>query len=291
MRCFFSPLLLFASSVQAFQVPLGQRSLMRAPMTATVAETVPFSKPERVIPEVLPNVYVYDHCPFCVRVRFALGVKNIKHNIRFMANDDVPTPTALVGKKIAPIFEWPSADICMAESLDIISLVDSDERFGPTGVILPATDRADIKAWQKSVQGLLRILQRPRYVATGLLPEFQQLDGRQAFIMNHPLPPYEKAEWKEMGAEERLSIYAETMAKDPADEIEELNRKLVELDDIIFSQYHCSPGGLSYDDIDLFARLRSITIIKDVIWPSKLRAYMDVMSELGDIPLYDEMAL
>ena len=52
----------------------------------------------------LPTLFVYDHCPFCVRVRVALGLKNIKHNLHFMANDDVATPTALVGKKIAPIF-------------------------------------------------------------------------------------------------------------------------------------------------------------------------------------------
>ena len=52
----------------------------------------------------LPTLYVYDHCPFCVRVRVAMGLKNVKHIVNFMANDDVDTPTALVGKKIAPIF-------------------------------------------------------------------------------------------------------------------------------------------------------------------------------------------
>jgi len=52
----------------------------------------------------LPTVFVYDHCPFCVRVRLALGMKNVKHYVNFMANDDVATPTKLVGKKIAPIF-------------------------------------------------------------------------------------------------------------------------------------------------------------------------------------------
>jgi glutaredoxin 2 len=62
----------------------------------------PFVQPERVI---LDNtVYVYDHCPFCVRVRLALGIKNVKHKLHFLANDDVATPTNLVGKKIAPIF-------------------------------------------------------------------------------------------------------------------------------------------------------------------------------------------
>ena len=71
--------------------------------TRTIDE---FVKPPRLIPEdplLMPTLYNYDHCPFCVRVRIALGFKNIKHNIVFMANDDVATPTAMVGKKIAPI--------------------------------------------------------------------------------------------------------------------------------------------------------------------------------------------
>jgi glutaredoxin 2 len=181
----------------------------------------------------------------------------------------------------------------MAESMDIIKLVENDPRFGPTNLILPATDRTDIKAWQKSTQELLRTLQRPRYVATGLLPEFQQLDGRHAFIKNHQLPPFEKSEWKgsDMTMEQKLNIYAEAMANDPAHLVEELNRKLVELDDIIYSDHYCSEGGLSLDDVDLFSRLRSITIIKGVEWPKKLRTYMDTMSVLADVPLYDMMAL
>ena len=73
-------------------------------LQGTGTSSSPFMKPERVVLEQLPTLYVYDHCPFCVRVRLAFGVKNIKHNLVFMANDDVPTPTALVGKKIAPIF-------------------------------------------------------------------------------------------------------------------------------------------------------------------------------------------
>ena len=295
MRVLLSALVVLIGSAQAFQKPSLTPSAARQVMSMTAATeptSIPFSQPDRVIREKLPTVYVYDHCPFCVRVRFALGLKNIKHNVHFMANDDVPTPTALVGKKIAPIFQWEEADVCMAESLDIIDLVDQDPRMGPTGVILPATDRSDIKAWQKSVRDLLRVLQRPRYVETGLLPEFQQYDARRMFIMNHQMPPYEKADWKaNVPEEERMAIYAEAMAKDPADDIEVLNRKLVELDDIIYSEDHCSPGGLSYDDIDLFARLRSITIIKGVVWPAKLRAYMDKMSKLGDVPLYDAMAM
>jgi len=266
---------------------------------AANTEAAPFVKGPRVIHPRLPIVHVYDHCPFCVRVRLALGVKNVKHLVNFLANDDVATPSALVGKKIAPIFEIPEDDFIMMESLDIIAKVDSDERYGPTNQILPASGRKDIKAWQKSVQVLLRTLQRPRYVATGLLPEFQQLDGRHAFIRNHQLPPYEKPEWKGDGTEDnsgmdmdaKLRLYAEAMAADPAPLVEDLNARLVELDDMLYSEHYCSEGGFGLDDIDLWARLRSITIVAGVEWPAKLRSYMDNLSALGDVPLYDEMAL
>ncbi|KAL3936103.1 MAG: hypothetical protein SGBAC_008503 [Bacillariaceae sp.] len=251
-----------------------------------------FTKPERIVMDKLPTLYVYDHCPFCVRVRVALGLKNIKHIVNFLANDDVPTPTALVGKKIAPIFNFPEDDITMAESMDIINLVDADERFGATGILKPASGRTDLKAWQKSVQSTLRTLQRPRYVATGLLPEFAQLDARHAFIKGHQLPPYDKPEWREeMEMEEKLKIYAEAMSTDPAPMVEELNAKLVELDDMVYSEHYCTEGGLSLDDIDLWARLRSITIIKGIQWPAGLRAYMENISELSDVPLYDELAI
>jgi len=285
------------ASVTALSMSTDATSTPAPPATSESSskpEVAPFEKPDRVVRDDLPTLYVYDHCPFCVRARFALGVKNVKHKLVFMANDDVETPSALVGKKIAPILEWKEADVCMPESMDICKLADGDDRLGPTGVILPATGRTDLKDWQASVRDLLRCLQRPRYVATGLLPEFQQLDARHAFVANHQMPPYTKDEWKssgKMSMEEKLDVYAEAMAKDPAGDIEELNRKLVELDDILCSHHHCSPGGLSYDDVDLFARLRSITIIKDVEWPAKLRRYMDGMAELSDIPLYDQMAL
>ena len=62
---------------------------------------------------------------------------------------------------------------------------------------------------------------------------------------------------------------------------------------MVHSSSYCSgpAGGFSYDDVDLWARLRSITIVKGVVWPEKLRAYMDLLSSMGDVPLYDEMAL
>ena len=93
----------------------------------------------------------------------------------------------MVGKKIAPI--WKDADGPMMESLDIIGKMD------PEGTIKPSSGRDDFKKWQKEVQTLMRKLCRPRYVKVPL-PEFMQKAGRDAFVNNHQMPPFEKTDWK-----------------------------------------------------------------------------------------------
>ena len=60
------------------------------------ALTEPVRSPQTVAGNPLPRLYVYDHCPFCVRARIIMGIKNVKHDVIFLANDDVDTPTRLV---------------------------------------------------------------------------------------------------------------------------------------------------------------------------------------------------
>lgn len=103
----FAYTLFLAASANAFMAPSPMQSIARGNnivMSASATEASAFVQGPRIIRDELPIVYVYDHCPFCVRVRLALGVKNVKHNVVFLQNDDVPTPTKLIGKKIAPIF-------------------------------------------------------------------------------------------------------------------------------------------------------------------------------------------
>lgn len=139
----------------------------------------------------------------------------------------------------------------------------------------------------------MRQLQRPRYVKAVGFPEFAQKDGRMAFIKNHQLPPYEKAEWKDdsvVPMEKRLQLYEEALAKS-GELLPQLNAALAELEDMIHCPECATEGGISLDDIDLWSRLRSVTLVKGAVLPPKVRAYMDYFSELGDMPLYDSMAI
>jgi len=208
-----------------------------------------------------------------------------------MANDDVHTPTGLIGKKLAPILECPDDGTVMNESLDIVQFFDKNEKYGPTDAIAPMSERTDIKAWMKSTQSLLRLLHRPRYMKAPL-PEFQQQDSLDYFVSGHQLPPFEKAAWKEeLDMATKWEKYEEAMARTP-ELLPELNQKLKELDGLIHCEHYCTEGiGFSYDDVDLWARLRSLTLVKGADFGPKTRAYLDNLSKRCDVPLYDCMAM
>ena len=45
------------------------------------------------------KLYVYDHCPFCVRARMIFGLKNLPVELVVLANDDEATPIGFSGQK------------------------------------------------------------------------------------------------------------------------------------------------------------------------------------------------
>ena len=198
MQAFCAPIPVSLSRVQlvplslhAHTVPKGARkcvaTIRSVPrMTSTTAAAA--SRPPQVVLPDLPRVFVYDHCPFACRVRYALGMKNVKHHVVWLMNDDIETPTALVGKKVVPIFQpQGAAGPSVMESMDICEAVDADSRYGTTGMFRPASGREDIAAWVSENAMTVRRLTRPRNV-NAPLPEFVFADAREAFIRNHALP-------------------------------------------------------------------------------------------------------
>merc|ERR1711924_201716 len=105
------------------------------------------------------------------------------------------------------------------------------------------------------------------------LPEFQQKDSRDYFIGGHPVPPFDKPEWKaaDFPAAKKEAEYAAAMAR-TAELVPELNAALAELEGLIYSEDFCTEGGLSLDDIDLWSRLRSVTLVKGAQFGPKTTA-------------------
>lgn len=73
------------------------------------------------------TLYHYVHCPFCVRVRMALGYLQLPYKSVVVPYDDETTPVKLTGVKMLPIMEIDGK--AMNESLDIIALLDKENKL------------------------------------------------------------------------------------------------------------------------------------------------------------------
>lgn len=194
--------------------------------------------------------------------------------------------------------------VAMPESMDIVKRVDEDPRWGPV-MLKPATNREDIKAFFDSIADLSRRCTRPRFAQSAVLPEFHTPAARAAFVRNHPLkPPSDYTEnYKNaaLGAffacwlAHLTSFHGDYDSQPPPPTnnptVAALSEKLKELDPLIHAPDCVTAGGVSHDDIDLFGKTRGLTVVKGLVLPPKLKAYLERMSEMTEVPLYYQMQL
>jgi glutaredoxin 2 len=214
------------------------------------------------------KLYVYDHCPYCVRARMPFGFKSISFDLVAMLNDDIDTPTRMVGKKVAPILEKDDGSF-MPESMDICRYVDG---LDGNPIFAASANREDLAEWIKSQSILSRRLLMPRWPRAPL-GEFATAGGVAYFTR---------------AKEGMIGPFHESLAESDALKAE-LEAKLVELEGLIRAPEAVN-GALSEDDIDLFGRIRAFPLIKDLQIPPGVWSYMDYMSAKSGVPLQFEMA-
>ncbi|OSN01492.1 glutaredoxin 2 [Lonsdalea populi] len=213
------------------------------------------------------KLYIYDHCPFCVKARMIFGLKDIPVELECLLNDDEKTPISMVGKKMLPILQKDDGSF-MPESLDIVEYIDAyDGKPLLTGPNNPA-----IEAWIRKVSG---------YISRLLIPRFSRA-------------PFE--EFATPSARDYFIAKKEVMIGDFEDQfghstglIKNISSDLKKLEPLIVQPNACN-GELSLDDLHLFPILRSLTIVSGVSVPSKVADYRDNVAKQTQIPLLSGMA-
>lgn len=208
-------------------------------------------------------LYVYDHCPFCVKARMIFGLKKRPYVIHYLLNDDEATPIKMIGQKMLPILDEDGH--YMGESMDIVHKINNIDG-NPVLVGETSTVIAD---WIKQVDGYINKLLIPRYV-NATLPEFTTEEARAYYTHK-----------KEAAFGDFKTLLAETeqwLAK--------INKDLLALEPLIKSPKACN-GELSEDDIQLFPILRGLSIVEGVNYPPKVDQYRKNMSDESGVPLYN----
>ncbi|AJY46588.1 glutaredoxin 2 [Martelella endophytica] len=207
------------------------------------------------------KLHVYDHCPFCLRARVALGLKGLPFELVFQANDDEATPIGMIGKKMLPILE--DEDGYMGESLDIVAKVD-----GLSGArVFDAAPRQALVDWIERTGGPVGKLVTPR-TPDAVYPEFRTESARAYFTRKK---------------EANIGPFAPLIAR--ADEYRaEMEQALAELVPIL-----PDAEGASMEDVLLFPVLRSLSIVPDLKLPPAVEAYRDRIAERAGIPLVNDL--
>lgn len=213
------------------------------------------------------KLYIYEHCPFCVKARMIFGLKNIPIALHVLANDDETTPIAMVGQKMVPILQKDDGSY-MPESMDIVHYIDNlDRRPLLTGPTQPA-----IGKWLKDISDTAQRLLLPRFVRASL-EEFATEQARRYFI---------NKKQASLGDFEQLLDHTPGLVK-------KISQQLRDLDPLIKQPNACN-GEVSEDDIHLFPWLRSLTLVAGIDWPTRVADYRDNMAKQTQVNLLSSMA-
>ena len=218
------------------------------------------------------KLFHYDHCPYCVKARMLLGFKNINFDLVTLLNDDEQTPVKMIGQKMVPILQKPDGSF-LPESLDIISYLDALPDFGKPVVSSSKNDKR-LKEWFEESRLPTYKLAMPRWVRMGL-EEFATPSAVTYFVNKK---------------EKMIGSFKENM--DCSNElIEEIQKPLEKLESFIAAKPFFWGETLNLDDFHVFASLRSLSSVRNLIFPEKINEYMISMEKKTKVPLYREKAL
>ena len=205
------------------------------------------------------KLYLYEHCPYCIRVRMILGLKQIECDLVYLKDDDIQTPTKMIGKKVVPILEISDGKY-LAESLDLVKYLDNLN----TPILKPLSNREDLNSVFEKYYNSLRELVF-YYNSKTDFPELST-DSAKKYFVNRFMKkfPYED-----------ISQIKENEDKNRR----EVESFLKEVSKLIKSDEHISDFEFGYDDIIYFPKLHALSVIPNINWDSNVKKYLEKVME------------
>lgn len=209
------------------------------------------------------KLYIYDHCPFCTRVRMACALKNVPVTLSIIMEGDADTPVRLVGKKVVPILEKEDGTH-MTESLDIVRYIDAMDTPAFSGEMMP-----EIEQWLNDVWPVALRLFIPRFTQ-GDFAELATPEAREAYRLR---------EEKAFGDLTLLTGITSEL-------IREITPKLQALVPLLQQRQQTD-----INDIMLWPLLRSLSIVKALPFPPDVRDYAVRLEARTGIPLLFDQSI
>ena len=173
----------------------------------------------------------------------------------------------LMGKKMLPVLELDDGTM-IGESLDILAYLGSlpgNSQLAGLGVPKEGfvgtsftSENEELRDWEKRFKDYKSKLCRPRTVTMTHLTDWS--DDRDV--------AYARQKYAKMGFDYEQAL------KDTPELVLTVNGLLAELDIIVSKIREKNGDELTMDEIALLPNLRTLTVVKDLLWPESLREYL-----------------
>ncbi|WP_026196718.1 glutaredoxin 2 [Fangia hongkongensis] len=213
------------------------------------------------------KLFIYEHCPYCVRPRMLAGIKSLEVTLQFLANDDEQAHIKRIGKKQVPFLEKDDGRY-ITESLDICHYLNE---FDHKPILAPhASDTTLVDLCNR----LATYAKNITYIRFPYHPQHQQdfpTDSAKAYFINK----------KESYIGDFKAHYLFPQAT-----IEKIMPLINQIDSLMQYDY-ASSEKLSFDDIIIFPILRSLTLAQDILTlPQNIMRYLEHISQKSGVSLY-----
>jgi len=215
-------------------------------------------------------LHCYDHCPYCIRVELTLAFLGVPYTRQIYGYGDIEGPKKLKGKKELPVLEHMGHKT--NESLLIIDMLDTNT---PHRSIPPKTKRMDLDEWLNDIKEIRQDLTRPRIIKMPV-DDWKDIEDTR----------YAKRKYEKKGFN-----YSNAMARSE-DLIAQMNKLLEKFSDkLLYDTESVNEFGFGMDDILVIPDIRTLTCVKGLKWPDKLRKYLENAFEDVEAELYFKHAI
>lgn len=213
------------------------------------------------------KLYVYHHCPYCIKVRLVADLSSLSYELVFLANDDEKSHIDKIGSKQVPFIELNDGSF-IKESDNICKYIAKLKNFNIKNSKIDNSVKENL----------------------ALLPEHY----RRVVYPRVPYHPANECDFPTQSAREyfiaKKSQYIGDMdallKNPPYDAVLAINKILKEIDPFINTPF-INGDNFSWDDINIFPTFFILTMAKGMIeFPENIAKYIQNIESKTNIELY-----
>ncbi|MBK2357282.1 glutaredoxin 2 [Francisella hispaniensis] len=213
------------------------------------------------------KIYLYHHCPYCIKVRLVADLSNLNYQMIILANDDEKAHIDRIGSKQVPFLEKDDGTF-IKESDEICKFIAKTQNFE----IAESTIDDFVKDRIDDLEPHFRRIVYPR-------------------IPHHPrnecdFPTQSAKEYFINKKSQYIGDFDALLRNPPYDSIRAINQILAKIDPFIKTPF-INGEKFSWDDINIFPIFFILTMARDLLEiPTNITNYIKNIEAKTNIELY-----